>query len=234
MPGDLSTPQKRDTQARVALIRRKGNNGVQRTVGNQGLDPGHRLAPIRAGHTRRSWEQADGNGMMDFVILTPADRSMPPHLASHDEDGLSAGQPRPQDAAKQNLAPQEPVVLLVEDNHINQVVALEFLALMGLQTRLAKNGLEALAACAEQAPDLVLMDIQMPGMDGLECARRLRALQSTGELPAFPILALTAHALDSDVKASMDAGMDEHLTKPLDFAALRTRLGRWLKLPGQN
>ena len=122
-------------------------------------------------------------------------------------------------------------VLLVEDNHINQVVALEFLALMGIQARLAKNGVEALAACAEAAPDLVLMDIQMPGMDGLECARRLRAQQREGVLPAFPILALTAHALDADVAASLEAGMDEHLTKPLDFVALRTRLQRWLKLP---
>ena len=123
------------------------------------------------------------------------------------------------------------LVLLVEDNHINQVVALEFLALMGVQARLARNGLEALSACAEAAPDLVLMDIQMPGMDGLECARRLRAQQREGLLPPFPILALTAHALDADVAASMEAGMDEHLTKPLDFVALRSRLQRWLKLP---
>jgi len=127
-----------------------------------------------------------------------------------------------------------PTVLLVEDNHINQVVALEFLSLMGVQSRLAKNGLEAVSHCLEAAPDLVLMDIQMPGMDGLECARRLRELQREGRLPAFPILALTAHALESDVIASMDAGMDEHLTKPLDFVALRSRLGRWLKLPGLN
>ena len=52
-----------------------------------------------------------------------------------------------------------------------------------------------------------------------------------GQLPHFPILALTAHALESDVVASMEAGMDEHLTKPLDFAALRSRLDRWLNLP---
>ncbi len=131
-------------------------------------------------------------------------------------------------------AAHQPQVLLVEDNHINQVVALEFLALMGVEARLAKNGLEALAACADTPPDLVLMDIQMPGMDGLECARRIRALQRDGQLPNFPILALTAHALDADVAASMDAGMDEHLTKPLDFVALRTRLQRWLKLPEPN
>lgn len=138
-----------------------------------------------------------------------------------DADGATTGQ-------------RQALVLLVEDNHINQVVALEFLSLMGVQARLAKNGLEALAACAEAAPDLVLMDIQMPGMDGLECARRLRAQQREGSLPTFPILALTAHALDADVAASLEAGMDEHLTKPLDFVALRTRLQRWLKLPIAN
>ena len=133
--------------------------------------------------------------------------------------------------AAASTAGRKPVVLLVEDNHINQVVALEFLGLMGVQARLAKNGLEALDACAEAVPDLVLMDIQMPGMDGLECTRRLREQQRAGRLAHFPILALTAHALDSDVAASMAAGMDEHLTKPLDFSALRSRLGRWLTLP---
>jgi CheY-like chemotaxis protein len=127
---------------------------------------------------------------------------------------------------------RKPVVLLVEDNHINQVVALEFLALMGVDTELAKNGIEALELCQRMVPDLVLMDIQMPGMDGLECARRLRVQQRDGLLPPFPILALTAHALEADIIASAEAGMDEHLTKPLDFAALRSRLQRWLKLPG--
>lgn len=147
-------------------------------------------------------------------------------------DGSAAGADGA--AGQSGVSGQKPVVLLVEDNHINQVVALEFLALMGVDSRLAKNGLEALDACRQAAPDLVLMDIQMPGMDGLECARRLRQLQAEGELPRFPILALTAHALESDIIASADAGMDEHLTKPLDFAALRGRLQRWLDLPGLN
>ncbi len=148
-------------------------------------------------------------------------------------DGPDAALPQPgsDDTSRVHRQPQ---VLLVEDNHINQIVALEFLALMGVLPRLARNGQEALAACAGDAPDLVLMDIQMPGMDGLECARRLRAEQREGRLPHFPILALTAHALDADVAASIEAGMDEHLTKPLDFIALRTRLQRWLKLPEQN
>lgn len=151
--------------------------------------------------------------------------------ATAGEAGEDEPQPGTDEVARR---PRQPQVLLVEDNHINQVVALEFLSLMGIRARLARDGLEALAACVEAPPDLVLMDIQMPGMDGLECARRLRAQQREGSLPAFPILALTAHALDADVAASMDAGMDEHLTKPLDFAALRARLQRWLRLPEPN
>ena len=163
----------------------------------------------------------------------PAEVPMHPIWLSAAVGGPGPDVPQPEPGAP-SPSQRQPQVLLVEDNHINQVVALEFLALMGVQARLAKNGIEALQACTEAAPDLVLMDIQMPGMDGLECARRLRAQQREGKLPNFPILALTAHALDADVAASMDAGMDEHLTKPLDFVALRTRLQRWLKLPEPN
>ena len=156
-----------------------------------------------------------------------------PHLASG--TGVPGKDAGPGDGGEQtSSARAQPLVLLVEDNHINQVVALEFLALMRVRTQLAANGMEALAACEKEAPDLVLMDIQMPGMDGLECSRRLREMQKAGRLPHFPILALTAHALESDVSASIAAGMDEHLTKPLDFVSLRQRLGRWLKMPSSN
>ena len=167
---------------------------------------------------------------MDVSMLPRPAQAQVPFRLNAATDGMSASAPEPGEGTP-SRGQRQALVLLVEDNHINQVVALEFLSLMGVQTRLAKNGLEALSACADVAPDLVLMDIQMPGMDGLECARRLRAQQREGLLPPFPILALTAHALDADVAASMEAGMDEHLTKPLDFVALRSRLQRWLKLP---
>jgi CheY-like chemotaxis protein len=171
-------------------------------------------------------------GMDKSRLPEPAQMLVPYWLnATTGGAGVDASEPDEDGSAKSQ---RQALVLLVEDNHINQVVALEFLALMGVQARLAKNGLEALSACAESAPDLVLMDIQMPGMDGLECARRIRAQQREGKLPTFPILALTAHALDADVAASLEAGMDEHLTKPLDFVALRTRLQRWLRLPEPN
>ena len=170
---------------------------------------------------------------MDKSRLPEPAQALIPLWLNATSEGAGVDAPNP-DEDGASPSPGQAQVLLVEDNHINQVVALEFLALMGIQARLAKNGLEALAACAEAAPDLVLMDIQMPGMDGLECARRIRAQQREGKLPNFPILALTAHALDADVAASLEAGMDEHLTKPLDFVALRTRLQRWLKLPTAN
>jgi CheY-like chemotaxis protein len=72
------------------------------------------------------------------------------------------------------------------------------------------------------------MDIQMPGMDGLETTRRLRAMQAEGRIPAFPIIALTAHAMATDRQASLDAGMDEHLTKPIQLDQLRSVLLHWL------
>ncbi|HEY4079928.1 MAG TPA: response regulator [Burkholderiaceae bacterium] len=170
---------------------------------------------------------------MDF-FSTPEPGILPvPYLAAAGGEPGDKADPGAGDGSDAQARTQ-PLVLLVEDNHINQVVALEFLSLMGVQAKLAVNGMEALSACEQEAPDLVLMDIQMPGMDGLECSRRLRELQQAGKLPPFPILALTAHALESDVHASMAAGMDEHLTKPLDFVSLRKHLGRWLKLPKPN
>lgn len=119
-------------------------------------------------------------------------------------------------------------VLVVEDNAINQIVVKEFLGSLGLQVILASDGDEALALCKKEMPDLVLMDIQMPGMDGLEATRRIRRLQNEGLLLRFPILALSAFDQDSDRVASLAAGADEHLVKPMDFMLLRSALQRWL------
>ena len=124
------------------------------------------------------------------------------------------------------------VVLVVEDNLMNQIIAREMVAALGLTPVVVGSGEDALASCQSTPPDLVLMDIQMPGMDGLETTRKLRALQATGELPRFPIIALTAHAMASDRQASLDAGLDEHLTKPVQIEKLRSVLGHWLAVRG--
>ncbi|MBI5256902.1 MAG: response regulator [Burkholderiales bacterium] len=119
-------------------------------------------------------------------------------------------------------------VLLVEDNPVNQLVGSEFLRALGLTVRVANDGAEALQACRDEPPALVLMDLQMPGMDGLEATRRLREMQRQGEWPGAPIVALTAHAGDSD-RADCEAnGMDAVMTKPFTLAGLQQELARWL------
>ena len=125
-----------------------------------------------------------------------------------------------------------PLVLVVEDVEINRLIVGEMIRVLGLRASVAGSGEEALRMCADATPDVVLMDIQMPGMDGLETCRRLRQLQASDRLPHFPIVALTANAMESDRQASRDAGIDEHVTKPIDLADLRGVLSRWLPAAG--
>ncbi len=104
-------------------------------------------------------------------------------------------------------------VLVVEDNEINQQVARELLESVGIVVRLAGDGEQALAALDKESVDAVLMDVQMPVMDGLEATRRIRA---DGRFAALPVIAMTAHAMVQDRRASLDAGMDDHVNKPID------------------
>ncbi|MCP4118837.1 MAG: response regulator [Desulfobacteraceae bacterium] len=122
------------------------------------------------------------------------------------------------------------VVLVVEDNAINRQVTREFLAQAGLRVDTAENGLQAIAAVAEKEYDLVLMDIQMPELDGLEATRRIRSLP---EYARLPIVAMTAHAIAGDREKSMDAGMNDHVTKPIEPDELMAALLRWIK-PGHR
>lgn len=124
-------------------------------------------------------------------------------------------------------APGGPV-LLVEDHPVNQMIAVEMLRALNLQVLTADDGAQALAACEAAPPRLVLMDLQMPVMDGLEATRQLRQRQQQGLLPFFPIVAVTAHALDSDRELALSAGMDDYVTKPIVFETLRAVLARWL------
>jgi signal transduction histidine kinase/ActR/RegA family two-component response regulator len=153
-------------------------------------------------------------------------------LAPADLYALLRAAPEPAAAsapAPLSLPPAAPRhVLVVEDNLLNQIIAREMVAALGLCPAVAGSGEEAMLSCQSTPPDLVLMDIQMPGMDGLETTRRLRALQNSGQLRRFPIIALTAHAMDTDRQASLAAGMDEHLTKPVQLEQLRSVLNQWL------
>ncbi len=120
-------------------------------------------------------------------------------------------------------------ILIAEDNPVNQLIITEMIAAMGLAPRLVEDGAQAVAACRERAPDLVLMDLQMPVVDGIEATQQLLALQGDGSMAAFPIIALTAHATPQDRDRCLAAGMQGYLTKPISLAQLRVELGRWLK-----
>ncbi|WP_371323730.1 response regulator [Dechloromonas sp. ZY10] len=119
-------------------------------------------------------------------------------------------------------------VVLVDDNPLNLELGEELLRLVGVKTRTASSGEEAIAAISAQAPDIVLMDVQMPGLSGLEATRIIRRQFPAGTLP---ILAMTAGALDSDREETRQAGMDEHLTKPIDPDALYRLLRQFDRRP---
>ena len=120
-------------------------------------------------------------------------------------------------------------VLLVEDNEINQEVASSLMERMGMSVTLAENGLNAVNACKARTFDIIFMDIQMPVMDGLEAARRLRAQEAEDGAGPTPIIAMTAHAMREDRERSRDAGMDDHITKPIDPDMLARILIKWVK-----
>jgi PAS domain S-box-containing protein len=122
-------------------------------------------------------------------------------------------------------------VLLVEDNEINQQVAREILEGAGLNVSLADNGQEAIAAIEKHPYDAVLMDVQMPVMDGYTATRKIRNLKS--EIRNLPIIAMTAHAMAGDADKSIAAGMSGHVTKPIDPEQLFATLQKWIP-PGKK
>ncbi|MDB5421277.1 MAG: hybrid sensor histidine kinase/response regulator, partial [Brevundimonas sp.] len=113
-------------------------------------------------------------------------------------------------------------VLLVEDNPVGALLARTLLRREGCIVETAASGDEAIAAVKRARFDLVFMDMRMPGMDGPSATRAIRA---SGD--QTPIVALTANAFAEDRKACLEAGMDDHLTKPLEADALRSALARW-------
>jgi len=126
-------------------------------------------------------------------------------------------------------------VLVVEDNEVNRVLAAELLALLGVEVVLAEDGAQALDRLRQGGVDLVLMDCQMPTLDGYEATRRWRALeQGEGRQARVPVVALTANVMPNDFDLAMAAGMDDLLGKPYTVEQLRGMLERWLPSQRQH
>ena len=119
-------------------------------------------------------------------------------------------------------------ILVAEDNPINQKIALKYLEKMGLRADAVANGQEALDALASIPYDLIIMDCQMPELDGYEATRRIRASKT---LPRndIPIVALTANAMAGEKERCLEAGMNDYVSKPVKADVLFAALSRWLK-----
>jgi CheY-like chemotaxis protein len=131
-------------------------------------------------------------------------------------------------------------VLLVEDNRVNQEVALRMLKAFGIEARLASDGAEAVSSVQQSNFDLVLMDCQMPGMDGYDATRAIRALETQEGRRRTPIAAMTANAMQGDRERCLNAGMDDYIAKPIKRDVLAGLLAKWLpdsdtaRLPAHN
>ncbi len=121
----------------------------------------------------------------------------------------------------------EKSILLVEDNPVNQKVAVALLTKAGHTIEIAKNGEEALSKLERKDYGLVLMDVQMPVMDGLEATRHIR-LSEQGKQQHVPIIAMTAHAMQGDRERCIEVGMDDYISKPLDRRSLFAAIDRWM------
>jgi signal transduction histidine kinase/ActR/RegA family two-component response regulator len=168
------------------------------------------ILPLRAPPTAdaSSWSEApDGPARWGQSLAAPAAAR-----ASTDEG------PSP-------IARHAPQVLVVEDNPINRMVATGLLKRLGAEVTLAEGGSEAVATVQQRTFDLILMDIQMPDMDGHEATRQIRRLPNGRSVP---IVALSANAYAEDLARSKAVGMDEHLAKPVSAAALQGALERWV------
>jgi CheY-like chemotaxis protein len=153
-----------------------------------------------------------------------ADRQTAEALPSQPNDELGGNGASPQDLA--------PRVLIAEDNEINQLVTGEILGNAGFCCDIAANGRLAIAAILRRPYDLVLMDCQMPEMDGFAATREIRKLEEAGCLAArrrrLPVIAITAHAVQGDRERCLAAGMDDYVSKPVSSAELFSAIYRFL------
>ncbi len=202
IPGDkLARLFRAFEQADASTTRKYGGTGL-------GLAITMRLAELMGGEVGASSVAGQGSRFWFTAPLVAGD--MPEQRAS--ERPVGSVQPGGR-------------VLVAEDNPVNREVILELLADLALEVVAVVNGREAVQACRDEHFDVVLMDVQMPVMDGLAATRAIRGLADGGTLP---IIALTANAFNEDRQACSDAGMDDFLSKPVEPDMLAQMLARWM------
>ena len=190
------------------------------------LNPPPKLLLITA-HGHEEVAESAANAGFDRILYKPLNPSLVLDgvMDIFGKGGITShkqGQIRDVDAIKGILGAQ---VLLAEDNKINQQVATELLEGNGLIVTVANNGIEAVKLVQEGAFEIVLMDIQMPEMDGFQATQEIR---KNSRFKKLPILAMTAHAMAGDREKSLEAGMNDHITKPIDPDKLFEALVKWI------
>jgi signal transduction histidine kinase/DNA-binding NarL/FixJ family response regulator/HPt (histidine-containing phosphotransfer) domain-containing protein len=200
------------SQADDSIARRYGGTGL-------GLSISQRLAHLMGGRIEVDSEPGQGSCFRLLLGFEPAAADV---IELLDEASRAA-------APAACLAQAR--VLLVDDNAVNRQVACGMLATLGIEPEMATDGAEALAQAERMLAepgglDVILMDVQMPGMDGLEATRWLRA---RADCASLPIIAMTAYAMRSERARCLEAGMNDHVAKPIDIAALRRVLASWVE-----
>jgi signal transduction histidine kinase/ActR/RegA family two-component response regulator len=214
------------TQGDASTARRYGGSGL-------GLAICKRLVDLMGGQI--GFASHEGGGSIfwfqvplvqaEGVAAVPAETSAELPAAAPEDGGAPGTAAQDQPAPVPARPPGLRRMLVVDDNPTNQEVAVALLAILGIEAEVAFDGKEAVALASVSHYDLILMDLQMPNVDGITATRRIRALPSPW--CQVPIVAMTANAMESDRLQCLEAGMDDYLPKPIDRRRLKSVLDRW-------